>query len=330
MTMTGTVTETYFVQNDKTPAVTDFVQEFVINVLPSGTREEMLEDRLHLVVNAVLMAEGVWSGSKGPVFYSAEEFKKTVHTWNNKPVTVYHPQGGKGSAADPHVLSSSRVGILLNSRWEDEKLKAQVWIDIDRCDRIDDRILKSVRAGKMVEVSTGLLVDGEVLDNERKHGDKKYRMVARNFRPDHLAILPDKVGAFSVKDGGGLLANHRVESLVNQDSLEETINKVRRAIYDRFEHSQPGYRWDGYVCEVFSDRVIYEAGGDLYSLAYKVEGGTVVLTGDPVPVERVVEYRKTTGEYVGNAAGNFVPTLEAGYMDKKGQVDWLISNGGFA
>lgn len=322
------MTKDLYVENDAGP-IQEIVQQFVINVLPTGLREEMLEDRPHLVANASMMAEGVWNGSKGPVFYPADEFKKTAHSWNNKPAVVYHPQGGKGSAADPNVLSSSRAGILLNTRWESEKLKTEVWLDVERTNRIDDRIITNLKAGKPIEVSTGLIVDGQMLENEAEHGGKKYKLVAKNFRPDHLAILPDKVGAYSIKDGGGLLANHRVDPVSNEDSLSEKMDKVRRAIYDRFANAQPGYYWDGYVCEVYEDYVVYRAGNQMYSIDYKIEDGNVTLTGDPVPVERVVEYRKTTGEYVGNAAGHFVPNLEAVYMDKKAQVDWLIANGGY-
>jgi hypothetical protein len=35
----------------------------------------------------------------------------------------------------------------------------------------------------------------------------EYGRIARNLMPDHLAILPDKIGACSIADGAGLLRN---------------------------------------------------------------------------------------------------------------------------
>ena len=37
---------------------------------------------------------------------------------------------------------------------------------------------------------------------------KAYVGIARNYRPDHLAILPDMKGACSIADGAGLCRNH--------------------------------------------------------------------------------------------------------------------------
>ena len=38
---------------------------------------------------------------------------------------------------------------------------------------------------------------------------KSYTYIAKNYRPDHLAVLPDNSGACSISDGCGVLVNQR-------------------------------------------------------------------------------------------------------------------------
>jgi hypothetical protein len=98
----------------------------------------------------------------------------------------------------------------MNAEEEDGKLKAEAWLEVERVKQVDNRILEALEKGEMVELSTGLFTD-----NEPTEGDwngEKYMAIARNFRPDHLAILPDKVGACSIADGAGLLRLNQAAS----------------------------------------------------------------------------------------------------------------------
>lgn len=171
------------------------------------TRYETFEGKQYLVVPCVMLTEGVHTGSMGSLYYPSQELSKIPSIWNSKPVVVYHPQfnGQSVSACDPIILEKYRIGELFNTKWEDGKLKTECWIDEEKTKQVDIRVLETIQNGKMMEVSTGLFTDNENAEGE--WNGEKYQAIARNYRPDHLAILPDLKGACSIEDGAGLLRN---------------------------------------------------------------------------------------------------------------------------
>ncbi len=165
-----------------------------------------LEGRKHFVAPAVMIVEGVLNGSRGPFLYPADELRRSVPHWNGRPVVVYHPSMQfNGVAGNPEVFTSQRVGTIFNARVEGNALKADAWLDVDRLAAVDWRVYDAVRRGELMEVSTGLFTDNE--EAPGTWGGREYLGVARNHRPDHLAILPDQVGACSIADGAGLCRN---------------------------------------------------------------------------------------------------------------------------
>ena len=135
------------------------------------------------------------------------------------PLVVYHPtkDGQNVSARRADVLEESGVGMLLNAQIVEGKLKAEAWFDGERTRQVDSRILNRLQRNEPIEVSTGLFVDATPVDGEPAHNGVRYTHVARNLRPDHLAILPDQVGACSLKDGCGILANLRSNNMDEND-----------------------------------------------------------------------------------------------------------------
>jgi len=179
--------------------------ESVVSNFSGLVRHDWMEGREYLVAPMVMIVEGVLNGSGGPLLYPKEELAKYPASWNHKPVVVYHPQiNGVGvSACDPDILTNHKIGYIMNTRFEDGKLKAEAWLDRDRIDNVDPRIADAIERQTMMEVSTGLFVDVEPAEGEFR--GKQYVGIARNYRPDHLALLPDKRGACSIEDGAGFL-----------------------------------------------------------------------------------------------------------------------------
>lgn len=173
-----------------------------------------LEGRDAYVVPVVMAVEGVMNGSRGALLYPADDLKKSVPLWNGKPVVVYHPDlYTDGLAAYPAVFNNQKIGTVFNAKFENKKLKAEAWIDPERLEKIDKRILFAIRNRQVVEVSTGLFNDVE--EKRGVFNGKNYIGIARNYVPDHLAVLPDLVGACSIDDGCGLVRNiGEVEPLV--------------------------------------------------------------------------------------------------------------------
>lgn len=173
-----------------------------------------LEGRPHYVVPAVMIVEGVLNGSHGPIFYPADELRKSARAWNGKPVVVYHPDMySDGLAGNPQVFNRQKVGTIFNVRYDNRRLRAEAWIDVERVASVDGRIRQAILSRRTMEVSTGLML--EAVSNSGSYGGRSYELVAQNLQPDHLAILPDQIGACSIADGAGLVRNeHAFEPLL--------------------------------------------------------------------------------------------------------------------
>ncbi len=180
------------------------------NAVASRPRRAMHEGREFLVASATLIVPGVLNGSKGPGYYPPEEVDLNSSAWNHVPIVVYHPtdpvSGAHVSANSPGVLERQGIGELRQCKY-DGKLRAETWFDVEKTRRVDPRILNSLRAGKQVELSTGLFTDSEPAPLGSHHNGRPYTWIARNHQPDHLAVLPDQVGACSIRDGCGILVN---------------------------------------------------------------------------------------------------------------------------
>lgn len=209
-------------------------EKIIFNV--SGpTRTEVLEGRDYIVAPMVMLVEGVVAGSMGPLYYPREELSKTPVVWNSKPIVVNHPKinGQHVSACDPVIMNSRKIGMIMNAKVEGNeedgnpfKLKAEGWFERSRVEVVDKRVLEALNTGAKMEVSTGVFTDNESIPGEYK--GKKYDAIARNYRPDHLAILPDTEGACSVADGAGLNANSKIE-VKTQEELDKLIEEAKKA-----------------------------------------------------------------------------------------------------
>jgi len=167
-------------------------------------KKDTLDDRDMLVVPTVLICEGVHNGA----FYSADEIQKFPESWNGRPVVVRHPNkdGVPVTAGQTTVLEGQTVGAIYNCEWDGatNKLKGEAWIDVAKCMAVAPEVLEKLEKNERLEVSTGLFTEDEELQINSKWGNEDYGTVVKNFRPDHLAILPDSVGACSWEDGAGM------------------------------------------------------------------------------------------------------------------------------
>ncbi len=182
--------------------------EQIIANLSGRARRAFLHQREHVVVPLTLIVPGVLNGSQGPLYYPLDEIQKATAAWNGMPIVVRHPQGSNGrhvSARTPEVLDKQGVGEIYNAK-TNGKLTAEGWFDVERTERLDADLLRSIENGQVIALSTGLFTDNEISKGASPEG-VSYDAVARNQRPDHLAILLDEQGACSVGDGCGVNVN---------------------------------------------------------------------------------------------------------------------------
>lgn len=180
--------------------------EPVLNV-----RKTTLHGREYVVADVTILKQGVLHGSKGPLFYPLEEIAREPDVWNGIPVTNTHPMksGKPVSARDPDVWNEYTVGFFFKDtlNTENKSRLGEVWVDVEVANRINPKIIPSILSGKGINVSTGLKTTDEKVTENSKHNGKEYTHIARNYKPDHLAILLDEKGACSIKDGCGINVN---------------------------------------------------------------------------------------------------------------------------
>ena len=304
---------------------------FNLKVDKARVRHDVMNGRDHLVVPAVMITEGVHNGSLGPLFYSEEELVKRPGLWDMKPVVVYHPQAnGEGvSACSVDIINTYGIGVLMNTHWEKDGLKTECWVEEEKTKKVDDRVLSALDDGEMMEVSTGLFTEIERTDGEWE--GEKYIGIARNFQPDHLAILPDLKGACSIEDGAGFLRNAEgmsgAEKLLAQ-SLFKVFNELSHSeIWRMLNDKISTASMDTWVDEVFEDFFIYNEGEKSFYQEYEIKDDEVKLIGLRKEAEKQTQYVLTDGTIVGNEN---IPVLtnvhKEKQMNKKEIVDALIAN----
>lgn len=188
-------------------------------------RHERIAGQTYLVAPMVMITEGVHVGSNGALLYEADELEESADFWNMRPVVNGHPEvnGRPVSANSPEVFRKHFVGVILNTLWDVKanKLRAEAWFEDRRLRSVSPQTHAAILAGRTpIEVSTGLFTDN--IQEAGVWNGKRYVAIARNLRPDHLAIVAR--GACSISDGCGLLTNEREDVMCDCNDKELTDN----------------------------------------------------------------------------------------------------------
>lgn len=225
-------------------------------------RREKLHNREYLVAPLTMIVPGVLNGSQGALFYPPNEIKKNASAWNGIPLTVGHPtrNGQQLSGRDPSVINETGIGHVYRVSTKNGKLQGEGWFDVEAVKKVDNRIYDALLNGRKIELSTGLFTENHPASRGASFNGKSYTHIARNYRPDHLAILPDQVGACSVNDGCGVNVNsssdqsapatvckcggtcdkcvaaaeNTVEKVEEVEEKPDTTNQAKQAIWNEF------------------------------------------------------------------------------------------------
>jgi len=288
----------------------------------ANAQRKKFEGNDYQVVPVIALVEGVHSGSAGSAYYPGDEISKYVASWNGMPLPVQHPKDREGnyvSCNTPETIEKQSVGYFFSAHYEDNKLRGELWINIEKAKKIAPEILDILSSGKQLEVSTSFFSDQDYVSGE--WGGESYEMILRNIRPDHLALLPGGEGACSWQDGcgaprvnagGGEKMNvddkvvgkikayltQFAKSLgfkVQEVSHEETRDQIQKVLdgYDTKETVDMPI--SHFVREVYGDHFIYEQysqdGTKLFKQSYKKGGdNTIKFEKKPIEVRQETEY----------------------------------------
>lgn len=204
------------------------METYSIQTANYDIRNETFEGREHIVVPVVMMVEGVHAGSSGPLLHLASDLGKCVPAWNGIPITIEHPhqQGKEVQANTPAMLQQFAIGKVFHTRMDGVKLKAEAWFDVQRTVAVAPGLIDHINEHKIINVSVGVFNEiEEVIPTT--HNGVQYKKIARNHRPDHLAILPDSDGACDWSKGCGI-RNNKLKTKLNKNEVKENDEQVKK------------------------------------------------------------------------------------------------------
>lgn len=187
------------------------------------------DGREYLIAPDVAIVEGVMNG----LLYTEDEMTAYIDAWNGRPLVIAHPQDLDGnfvSANSPAIFARS-PGYFFNASFNDGRLTGEWWIDVEKAEKLGAEaaeLVAGLEAGKLFEQSTGLFTDVDETPGE--WNGTHYDGIARNIRPDHVAILFDEEGACSIEDGCGAPRVNSEEAIT--ESPEENKQSTARMVLD--------------------------------------------------------------------------------------------------
>lgn len=276
------------------------------------------DGREHLVVPVVAVVEGVLNNQ----LVLAQEMH--AHNWNGVPVTVQHPEvnGFPISANDPNVVSNQVVGRMYRVQKAEDRLKGELWLDVEKANSVQDGMIASLENGQAMEVSTGYFAD--IQQVQGNHQGEPYEAIQRNIQPDHLALLPNGEGACNWADGCGAPRTNLVHNChhLHEDDMRlmqalgfsgqftanaESMNDRIRAVRDAVDANAAGNRMR-FTVDVFDNQVVFEEEGALLRQDYSLDdNGQIVLQGSPEQVRMDKSYVS-----VSNREQNVMPESNQG------------------
>ena len=116
------------------------------------------------------------------------------------------------------------TGHTTHTVWEDG-LKTELVLDVNELSKISPKTLKSLQANEPIEVSIGTF--SENIEEKGTFKGEDYDAKTVSYIPDHVAILPDDIGACSYVDGCGIRVYKKGENNMNEKQLTEARKIVR-------------------------------------------------------------------------------------------------------
>jgi len=265
-------------------------------------REETLDERVYLVAPVVAVVTGVLNKE---LLRPQDLLEVPIDAWADLPLPIAHPEDGSGyvTARDVAIVESQVCGRFYNTRYETDgdeiKLKGELWVDVEKALSLGvdgAEVVARLRAGKPLEVSTAYT--RTVIEESGSHAGQAYATIATEIRPDHLALLPNEIGACSWADGCGAPRVNTNGGPMNVnlregESYAERSEAVISAVREQFVSSDDGYT---YIDDLYKNEVVYCRGANNneadqhFRVGYAMTGDKVVFAGIPSEVKRTVSY----------------------------------------
>lgn len=206
-----------------------------------------------------------------------------------------------------------------------DKLKGEVWLDEEALIARNSEVLDYINSGRPLDVSIGVYSDEDPTAGE--WNGEQYTAIARNHRPDHLALLPGEQGACSWADGCGIRNNQKKGVDVKTKTYEvltilltnqTDYSELQNAIQNKLDSMDSGNEFH-YLRALYDNEFVYEVkshnGSTFYKRSYTIAGdGSVSFSENKETVRRKVEFVAT------NADGSEKTTIDNSDLKIKKEV----------
>lgn len=163
----------------------------------------------YLIAPCIMIVEGVLNGGYVP----GEEIQACQ--WDGIPVVINHPRDEAGveiSANAPEVLQRCGVGRVYRTRYQTfahngqnrVRAQAELWLELASMQRLGgeaEQTLSMLETQTPLEVSTAFF--SEAQQTPGQFYGSAYREIHRSLQADHLALLPNGIGACNWQAGCG-------------------------------------------------------------------------------------------------------------------------------
>ena len=164
-------------------------------------------------------------GVANSILYPAEILENSVRQWDSCIVTNDHPNSDANKKSN---IDGYSIGTVLNCRFEDNFLKADLYLDVERCLTLNCDVIERLENSETVNCSTGIYF---IADEESgMYNNSKYNAIAGDMTINHLAVLPKGVAPASA--GAELNKNNKQEESkfmkdeLKQNETEEEVKEV--------------------------------------------------------------------------------------------------------
>lgn len=273
-------------------------------------------EREYVIAPGVLIVEGVLNG--GLVTGAAIRGCR----WDGIPLTINHPMHDDGqprSAQAPDVLSVGRVyrtqyHTLTQGQIALTRAQAELWLDVATIRALGgeaEQALQMVETQTPLEVSTAFFSIAEA--QRGTFNGLAYTEVHRDLAADHLALLPNSLGACSWADGCGcprlnakdvgmkplsLLAKLRQFCSTAEANLavNQTDADIRESLYGALAREMGVDFTPLFIdaVDIANQTFTYRQGERLVQRSWTVVNDQIVLTADTQDVQRQTTYLPVT------------------------------------
>ena len=181
------------------------------------------------------------------LFYPLPVILKSADSWSSYvPITNGHPPNYLMTVEE---TSNYKIGFTTNPRINNnKKLILELYFQEDILKNKHTEIYNKIQNREIIDCSTGFVASVSYVKGI--HKGNSYMGIVNELAPNHLAVLPNGEGAYSIKSGGGvgvtnankdknsktkIMDNNFTNWLINNSQMKEMVENTMKTFDKKME-----------------------------------------------------------------------------------------------